>query len=173
MFTFLSILFSVSVSFADERQLEPKNFCHSGCSAEQVAIWNAFEGARYAVPAAPSLYSGACYHLSSAYRNTDAHHAVFYLSEVGSSTHASGRFSFYAKRNPYVDFTVENVEKEFPKHLEPKRAVRKLVSSAFLDHSDDETVVRYWFRHSSDGSRLFTVGQWGLWHLIFCELERH
>jgi hypothetical protein len=174
MLTILSILFSLSFTFADRNeQLEPKNFCYRGCSQAQHDIWTAFEYAVYLPVTEPAVFSGECYHLSPSYKNTDAHHAVFFLSDVSGATHASGRFSFFAKSNPYEKWEAGSAEVNFPKHQEATRALRPLVRSWFLDHSSVDTVMRYWFRHSADGATMYLTGQWGLNHLLFCELNKH
>src|SRR5688572_23163859 len=89
VFLFISVL-----SFASAQDGEPRNWCYRDCSPEQERIWSAFENSSFGTELVePMLFSGACYHLSPHYRNTDTHHAVFYFSRIENDliTHIQDR----------------------------------------------------------------------------------
>ncbi|MCB0412224.1 MAG: hypothetical protein KDD22_06840 [Bdellovibrionales bacterium] len=161
------------ISFAQMQ--EPQNWCAYSCGESQQEIWNKFNAARFdSVGEEPVLYSGQCFHLGGGYNKDYAHHGVFYFSQVVtdsvSSTHASGSFMFFG--NGYDNMTLEEAQESFKKHANSNHRLMALEQSATLDFSVDDEIVRYWFRHSEDRTQVYLLGQWGLDHHLFCQLNK-
>ena len=166
----IAILSVFSLNFAIAQVGEPKNFCDQNCSAEQERIWSAFERAAFSeVAQRPALYKGSCFHLNQNYDSSHPHHGLFYISEVGGRLHASGLFKFFGQG--YGNVELEDAETLFPNHGDPKREMKRLETSRLIDYSSQDTPWRYWLRHSTDMTSVYLVGQWGFFHLLFCELK--
>ncbi len=156
---------------------EPELWCYGSCSENQLKIWDEFQNAKFDDQQTEErLYSGECFHSVKELNKDHPHHAVFYFSRVPEPKvdfplHASGSFQFFGKG--YSEMTLEQAQQRFHRHTEPTRQLIALSLSYLSDFSVEEDIVRYWFRHSTDGQSLYLFGQWGHFHRIFCDLKRH
>lgn len=151
----------------------PTDLCWEGCSPRAEAIVRGFESAGPLAPiTAARVHSGICVHRSNDLDMNDAHHGVALFDAKNGAEFFHGQFSFYAKDNPYRDWTPEKAAETLnPKYTESS-TLHHESDYAWLDFNPGEIPVwQYYLRQS--GNTVYLVGFWGIHHTVFCELDEN
>lgn len=169
----LSSLFSTSTLWA--RDL-PEDLCAaSRCGDRQQAIFDRFmeEGIGVQDLRTEAVYSGVC-HWGGLYRPTDEHHGGIFWYDLAGETAFRGRFSFYARTNPYESVTPEMARRDWftnSQHYMPEI----YEDFAFFDanpQGDASSRIWYWFRRDQkNAGLLYVVALMGATMTGVCELE--
>lgn len=149
----------------------PTNVCSGPfCGPVQQEIWNRFQRAtELKLVLIPSVYSGACYHNSPAYKPHTQQFGGVLIDKARGHVFFHGRFSFYKKTQPYANLSVEAARVRFPEPYE----ITLYDMFAYAESSPSLAPFRYWFRQEADTNDLLLVGYFGYNHTILCALDRH
>lgn len=149
----------------------PTNVCSGQfCGPAQQKIWNRFQDAtRLKSVLIPSVYSGACYHNSPAYKPHTPQFGGVLIDKEDGQVSFHGRFSFHKQTHPYTDLSVEAARKRFPESYK----VILFDMFGYAESADSLAPFRYWFRQEAKTFDLLIVGYFGWNHTMLCALDRH
>lgn len=175
-FGFWGSIFFGFVAQAHAAPAFPKNWCwNNSCSPAQERIWQEFEASRSAPDPSvwPAVMSGSCYHSGGGYKNSDEHHGGFLVDVEADGLSFQGRFSFFAKENPYRGTTVEVAREQWKRHGDTRR-VETQSDYLFFDAAPrSEQKIWYWLRQGREPGQIFmaTFYSGSSWRIALCELR--
>ncbi len=155
----------------------PKNWCmNDKCSPQQKEIWQQFEVSTQPPDWSnvPFVMSGSCYHTGSIYDNAFEHHGGFLIDVLDDDGMTfNGRFSFFAKQNPYVGMPVEEARKQWKKEGD-KRRVETYPTYGYFDATPQyENKIWYWMRKGTEPGQILmaTFFSGGDFRFALCDLR--
>lgn len=143
----------------------PRNLCYNGdCGVEMQRIFNAFnEAGAVDTQRLPQVLSGNVYWLSSSYDANHAHHGGVILDRdaTGAMTF-NGRWSFFARQNPYASTTVDEARNWSATHYPVvDRGDHLYVNSNPSADGRNSLPIEYWLRQNAQTGDVYVIGFWG------------
>lgn len=170
--SFLSALLTYATTAHAEHEL-PTHLCSQGCSPRMAEIVKGFESAEPLTPVTSArIHSGVCMHQVNELGPEDEHHGVIVLEKRDDDSHFNGQFSFYAKENPYKDWTIEEAARRLPLKYNDLNKITFESDYAWLDYNPGSIPIwQYYLRQS--GPTVYLIGFWDTRHTVFCEMKEN
>lgn len=153
----------------------PRNLCYNpaDCSPEMSRIFNAFnEAGAVDTQNLPQVMSGNTFWMNRMYDPAHAHHGGVILDRdsTGAMTF-NGRWSFFARENPYTNATPEQARE----WSQRRHAVVDRGDHLYINATPPgaEMPVEYWIRENKETRDLYVIGFWGGGQFSVSEMRRN
>ncbi|CBW26563.1 hypothetical protein BMS_1733 [Halobacteriovorax marinus SJ] len=168
-----SIILFITILSAKAEIPDHGNFCYAdSCSNPQMVMWDFYKELDQFNIVESQVFSGDCFHSSPIYSNEVNHHGVILIDRNGKDTHMGGKFSFFAKKNPYKNWDIERARADFTDIYSKEKRLTVTSKFAYIDLNPGELpIMRYWFKSTGDADTLMLIGTWGASHSFICELR--
>ncbi len=153
----------------------PRNLCQTPgrCSPEMARIFDAFNAAGAVdTQNLPQVMSGNTFWMNRMYNPEHAHHGGVILDrDANGQMTFNGRWSFFARTNPYSNATPEQArEWSQRRHAAVDRGDHLYVNATAPGAS---MPVEYWLRENKQTGDIYVIGFWGDGQFSVSEMRRN
>lgn len=157
-FYFVGLIVALTTSaFTHAQGFEPR-LCESRyCTEKMEGILNHFNSSEHIPTQDLSAFSGSCYHVQPGISPETEHHGVMLLRKAQPDKTFTGLFSFYAKKNPYTDMSLQALDEMFQSRGSKKHLTTDKEHFEFLDIASDSANIYYWWKTTENEAWLLSL----------------
>lgn len=175
-FSFIGLAITLVLAATTHAQTFEPKLCDSlYCTDKMKEVLYQFNSSEHIPTKDLSAFSGTCYHIRPGLDPDDTHHGVMLLRKAQPEKTFTGLFSFYAKKNPYADMNLSELDQMFESRNSKKHLTTGKEHFEFLDIASENANIYYWWKTTANQAWLVSLHNYKNSNSdvrVFCHLQK-